>query len=57
MTYVEPWDAIDSDKFAEMSRKELDDKLIYTDQGVGLGSHMLKMEKEWLEYEQESKVL
>jgi len=57
MTYVEPWDAIDSDKFAEMSRKELDDKLIYTDQGVDLGSHMLKMEKEWLEYEQESRVM
>ena len=43
MTYVECWDVIDSDKFAEMSRKELD-------------IFMLKMEKEWLEYELESRL-
>ena len=40
MTYVEPWDAIDSDKFAEMSRRELDDMLIYMDQSVDLESRL-----------------
>ena len=40
MTYVEPWDAIDSDKFSEMSLEELN-------------ILMLEMEKEWLEYSDE----
>jgi len=43
MTYVECWHAINGDKFTEMSRKELD-------------IFMLKMEKEWLEYELESRL-